>query len=131
MIKKEKEPYKWQWENSINSKDRYIEFGAAGEPAYESRRTNKSLSNHADTIIHANEMNISWHLDSKLQYDYLYNTIRKKKRRFKHRYEKDEYFTLVQQYYKYSDPKTHAALAVLTKEQLSIIKRKMDKGGIR
>jgi hypothetical protein len=132
MIKKEKEKYNWQWENSINTKRSYLEFDVPGEPKYEPRRTNKSFSNYPDTILQANAMNLSYHLDIQLQYAYLFYSIRKKVRKFKnHPSKKDEYFTLIQQYYKYNNQKTHEALAVLNEEQLEIIKRKMNKGGIK
>jgi hypothetical protein len=125
--------YSWSYENSINKKDRYIDVNAAGEEKYNAFRTNRSLSNFPDTVMAANDVNCAYWLDVKLQYDLLYYGIRKKNRKFtsKAKPEKDANFDLIQQYYKYSRKKTYEALAVLTPEQLEVIKRKMDKGGIR
>lgn len=132
-MSEKKATYDWRWENSINTKDRYLELGVAGDPKYEAFRTNRSLSNHPDTVLQAQDMNMSYHLDDKLQYDYLFNSIRKKRRSFKYRQKKtkDEMFAIVQEFYKYSNKKTHEVLAVLTDEQLTKIIRKMDKGGIK
>lgn len=129
----EKKGYDWRYENSINTKDNYRELGVPGDPKYEPFRTNKSFSNYAETAEHAQFCNMNYGLDAKLQYDYLFHQIRKRKRFFKARPKatKDEMFALVQGYYKYSNKKTYEALAVLTDEQLAIIKRKMDKGGIK
>lgn len=124
--------YDWRYENSINTKD-YLDLQGTLEHKYSAFRTNKSFSNYPDTVIHANEMNLSHHLDDKLHYDYMFHAIRKKKRSFKSRGKKtkDADFALVQEYYKYSNKKTLEALTVLNAEQLEIIKRKLDKGGIR
>lgn len=131
-MKEPKEKYDWRYENSINTKG-YLELGILGEPKYEKWRTNKSLSNHPDTIMEAQTMNMNYHLDDKLHYDYLYYKVRKKKRTFKARGKqgKDADFLLVQEYYKYSNKKTHEALAVLTDEQLAVIRKRMDKGGVK
>lgn len=130
----EKKPkYDWRYENSINTKDVYLELGVAGDPKYDQFRTNKSFSNYPDTVMHAQEVNMSYGLDNKLHYDYLFHSIRKKKRFFKVRPkgEHDDMFALVQSYYKYSNKKTYETLAVLTDEQLAIIRKKMDKGGVK
>src|SRR5258708_6688978 len=128
-----KKQYDWRFENTINNKKEYVEIGNIGEFKYEPFRTNRAFSNYPDTVIYANEMNLNYNLDYKLQYDYLYNVIRKKHRTFKNRGKKtkDDAFSCVQEYYKYSNRKTHEALAVLNEEQLEIIRRKVDKGGIK
>ena len=41
---------------------------------------NRSLSYHLDCIFASNELNLIPHLDPKLQYDFYFNIIRKKKR---------------------------------------------------
>ena len=41
---------------------------------------NRSLSYFIDTIAYANQMNLYPHLNKRLQYDYLRNAIRKKRR---------------------------------------------------
>lgn len=50
------------------------------EKAYIPFLTNRSLSYFTDTLLYANEMNRYPTLDNKLQYEYLLNSIRTKKR---------------------------------------------------
>jgi mannitol-1-phosphate/altronate dehydrogenase len=71
----------------------------------------------------------------KLQHDFLINSIRPQKRYekwVKQDKESDEAIAIaaIQEYYHYSLPKAQAALSILTKEQIAIIKTKIDKGGI-
>ncbi|MGZ4849776.1 MAG: DNA polymerase clamp loader subunit A [Candidatus Bathyarchaeia archaeon] len=133
MSDEKKLPYDWRYENSINLKNEYISLDQIGEFKYEPFRTNRAFSNYPDTVIHANDMNINYGLDNRLQYDYLYYSIRKKKRSFKNRGKKnkDDTFSCVQEYYKYSNKKTHETLAVLNEEQIEIIRKKVNKGGIK
>jgi hypothetical protein len=122
--------YDWCWENSILQNKKYLEVEGYVEHKYNSWRTNSTLSNYQNTIAFANEMNCNYHLDPKLQYDYLYNKVRKEKRWFKkQKSKKEDTFTLVQNYYKYNNVRTKEAMKILTKEQLDIIKQKQEKGG--
>jgi hypothetical protein len=50
------------------------------EKQYNSFIVNKSLSFGADTVIPANEMNSRPHVERRLQFDFLINTIRPRKR---------------------------------------------------
>ena len=50
------------------------------EKAYNSFMVNRGLSYFYDTVLFANEMNKYSHLDSRLQYDFLRQIVRKKKR---------------------------------------------------
>ena len=70
-------------------------------------------------------------LDPELQFQYLINTITKKKRFGKWaKKEKDpKSFLLVKEYYGYSDEKARQALELLTDDQLAIIEQKLYKGG--
>lgn len=43
---------------------------------------NHALMSYIDTVLYANEMNMNYDLDKKLQYDFLFNSIRKYKRSF-------------------------------------------------
>jgi hypothetical protein len=122
--------YDWRWENSILQNKKYLEVDGLVEHKYNPWRTNSTLSNYQDTIAFSNMMNLNYHLDPKLQYDYLYHKVRKEKRWFKkQKAKKDDTFTLVQNYYKYNNVRTKEVLKILTKEQLDIIKQKQEKGG--
>ena len=50
------------------------------EKAYNSFMVNRGLSYFPDTVVIANEMNKHHQIDNKLQYHYLINMIRKRKR---------------------------------------------------
>ena len=80
--------------------------------------------------MYANEMNINNHLDGRLQYLYYLNTIRKKKR-FSPWLKKDKIndIELIKQYYGYSNEKAKSALSLLNKEQINLIRKKLDTGG--
>ena len=100
------------------------------EAAYVPFLTNRSLSNFPDTILYANEMNMNHHLDNKLQFHYLINTIRPKKRFSKWAKRQDsESFAIVKEYFKYNNTKTEQALAVLSPDQIKIIKKRLNTGG--
>ena len=92
---------------------------------------NRALSLFPDTLFHVNEMNLNSHLDSKLQYEYLYNSIRKKKRFEKWPWKKVEVsdVDLICDVYKYNRVKAREVLSVLTKEQISELKKQQEKGG--
>ena len=77
-------------------------------------------------------MNINHILDPKLQYDYLFYSVRSKKRFFKKKKAtKDSNFELVQEYYKYNLERTREALSILSKEHIKMIKQKLERGGIK
>jgi hypothetical protein len=80
----------------------------------------------------ANEMNINPHLDKKLQYQFLLNIVRPRKR-FSPWLKKEKLNDLeaVKSYYGYSNEKARAALRILTDEQLEQIKLKLNTGGKR
>ena len=119
------------WLNSINQnkKNLYEEDPDAKYPAY---IINRIFSGHLDAIMFANEMNMYHFLPKKMQYDFLLNTLRTKKR-FSPWLRKDEIkdLDLVKRYYGYSNEKAKQALRILTKEQLNFIKSKFETGGRR
>ena len=93
---------------------------------------NRSLSYHLDTILHANEMNMRGSLDKEMQYDYLFNSVRKYKRPFRkwHKEDSNESNELIKEYYSVSNSKAKEILPLLSEENLSFIKKKLQKGGI-
>lgn len=137
----EKEKYNWFWENNINSGKQLIDIDQPQEYKYNAWRTNSSLSNHKDTVMYANQMNINYHLSNKLHYHYLFFSIHKKARFGKKKTEEDKKFeaqqkaydklvSLIQEHYKYSVVRAKEALKLLTKEQIDIIRKKQEKGGL-
>lgn len=100
------------------------------EAGYVPFLTNRALSNFPDTIMYAQEMNVHNHLDKKLQFHYLINSIRPKKRFSKWaKKQEDSDIEAVMNYYKYSEAKARAVLSLLSPEQLKQIKKRLDKGG--
>lgn len=100
------------------------------EAAYNPYLTNKALSYFPDTLLYANEMNMLNHVANKLQFHYLLNTIRPKKRYSKWaKKEEDADIEAIKEYYKYSTAKAEAALSVLSPQQINEIKRRLNKGG--
>ena len=117
--------------NSINfSKDYLMDEDPGWEKNYPAYVINKCMSHHLDTIMFANEMNIHSHIDKRLQYDFLINIVRPRKRFSpwaKKQQVKD--LDLVKKYYGYSNDKANQALRILTPDQLNYIKDKLSKGG--
>jgi hypothetical protein len=139
--KTKKLAYDWRYENSINSGKDPLKLENQ-EFKYEKWRTNTALANHLDTIMDANQMNLNYHLTDQMHYDYLFYSIRKKKRFGSKKSERDKQIereqkeqadkiALVSEYYKYNTVNAKAALRVLTESQLEIIKRKLERGGVK
>lgn len=109
---------------------RNTENNELAERGYNPFMTNRSLSYHNDTIGLANEMNQRHEIDSIMQYEFLLNTVRSKKRYAKwHKKENDGDLDAIKEYFNYSDTKALQALNVLSDEQLKKIKTKLAKGG--
>lgn len=88
---------------------------------------NKGLSYFHDTIEYANYMNLYYQLDKELQYSFLINIVRPRKRFSKwHKNEKDSDLQAVMQYYGYNVNKAKEALSILSPTQIEIIKTKID-----
>ena len=117
----------WSKENLLDSED------ITWYKKYPPYIINRCLSQHIDTLLMANEMNRRHNLDKKLQFHFLLNSIRKRKR-FGGKWvttAKSKNLEYVKQYYGYSNAKAKVALDILNKTQLNFIKEKLDKGGRR
>jgi len=80
----------------------------------------------------ANEMNLNSHLDNRLQFDFLINIIRKKKRFSKWaKAQKNDDVEVIKEYYGYSNEKARQILNLLTSAQLDILRQKVYRGGKR
>lgn len=117
--------------NSINN-GKYIMDDDTKEQAYTPFLVNRALSYFPDTILVANRVNTIHESDHKLQYDYLINTIKPRKRfsKWAKRHE-DSDIDLIMEHYNYSYTKAVHALSLLTEPQLESIKNKYNKGGIQ
>ena len=93
---------------------------------------NKLLSAFSDTIMLVNEMNRNHFIDKDMQFQFLLNSIRTKKRYSPFlRASKLKEIECVKEYYGYSNDKAKSALDILTKDEINLIKEKLFKGGIK
>ena len=114
--------------NSINSTK--IDIMTDNEKEYNSFLVNRSLSYFPDTVVIANEMNRYHHIDSKLQYHFLLNIVRKRKRFSKWlKPQTEDDIEAVKEYYGYNNEKARQVMNLLTNEQIAHIKQKLYKGG--
>ena len=119
------------WLNSINvTKNNLIDEDPDLEKGYPSYIINRCLSGQIDSVMFANEINKHPNLSKKLQYDFFLNSLRKRKR-FSPWLRKDqiENLELVKRYYGYSNEKAKQVLNILTREQLSFIRDRLETGG--
>ncbi len=101
------------------------------EEAYNPFIINKTLSYFPDTIMQSNTMNQFFDIDKKLQYEFLLNSIRKKKRFSRWiKSNIEENVDTVKQYYRVGNEKAVEILSLLNDEQLSIIKSELSEGGV-
>jgi len=96
-------------------------------PAY---IVNKCIAPFPDSVMLVNEINQLHHLDKKLQFDFLINSLRPRKRYAPWmKAKKLESLKYVKEFYGYNNEKAKAALDILNDEQISAIKEKLNKGG--
>ena len=100
------------------------------EKDYNGFMINRGLSYFPDTVIYANEMNKFHHLDSRLQYSFLINIIRKRNRFSKwNKSIESENINAIKEYYGYSNEKARDVLPLLSNETLKIIRGRINHGG--
>ena len=117
---------------SINTTKENLIVDDQSEKAYNPYLINHSLSYYSDTVHIVNVLNQYSQLDKKLQYDFLLNIVRKRKR-FSKWNKPDEVVNLeaVKEYYGYSNEKAKSILSILSPEQIEIIKERTYKGGTK
>lgn len=116
--------------NSINFKKNDLMVDDESIKSYNPYIVNRCLSAFMDCILYVNEMNIHSHLNKEMQYDFLLNSIRPRKRFSPWlKKEKLDDLELVKSYYGYSNDKAKTALRILTSEQIETIRKHIDKGG--
>jgi predicted metal-dependent hydrolase len=119
----------FEFSNSITYTKQDI-MNDLNEKEYAPFLVNRALSYHQDCILYANEMNRRFDISHKLQYHYLLNTIRKRKRFAK--WSKPQLIDdlkIVMDYYSVSRGKAEEYLSILTKSGIEALKKRMNKGG--
>ena len=117
----------WDIVNSINltKKDLY-ESGDMTDKEYLPFIINKSLSYFNDTLFHANEMNVRFHLPKQMQYDYLRLQIRPRKRFSKWlKKTEDKDIEYIMAYYNISNKRATEYKNLLNKTQIQKIRDTM------
>ena len=102
------------------------------EKDYNGFMVNRGLSYFPDTVIYANEMNKYHHLDSRLQFDFLINIVRKRNRFSKwNKSIESENINAIKKFYGYSNEKARDVLPLLSDENLKILRGRIQHGGIQ
>ena len=121
----------FEYNKAINETKADDMLTSQDEKKYSPFIVNRGLSFFMDTIFQVNEMNRNHHLDSRLQFDYLLNSIRQKKRYSKWlKPEKLHDLDVVKEYYGFGNEKAKDALKTLSEDQLGYIKDKLNQGGV-
>ena len=116
--------------NAINYSKKDVMDDDLTEKEYNSFMVNRGLSYFPDTILAANEMNRYHQIDSRLQFDFLINIIRKRKRFSKWDKKKNNSdVEVIKEYYGYNDQKALQVLSLLSTDQLDELHKKVNKGG--
>lgn len=120
----------FEYVTAINLTKKDIMVDDLAEKAYNPFMVNRSLSYFNDTVLMANEMNQHAHLDNRLQFDFLINIVRKKKRFSKWaKATSDSDVEVIKEYYGYSNEKARQILPLLSSEQIDALKKKVFRGG--
>jgi len=120
----------FEYLNAINFTKQDIMIDDIAEKGYNAFMVNRGLSYFNDTVVIANEMNINAHLDNRLQFDFLINIVRKRKRfsKWTKSHVSDD-VEVIKQYYGYSNEKARQVSNLLTSKQINELKKKVYKGG--
>lgn len=114
--------------DTIRSSKKYAIGQEIEEKDYAAFMVNRALSYKRDALPYVQEMNIYPQLDNKLQYDYLFYSIRQNRSRERSKWGKrlkNDDLDAVMKYYDYSYKKALEVLKILNKEQISYIKQKL------
>ena len=116
--------------NEINYGKKNIMIDDINEKQYNSFMVNRGLSYFKDTAVIANEMNMNHHLDNRLQFDFLINIIRRKRRFSKwNKPETVDDLDVIKEYYGYSNKQAKAVHNLLSSNQIGELRKKVFKGG--
>ena len=117
---------------AINETKEDVMVDDVSEKKYSPFIVNRGLSFFMDTIFQVNELNRNHHLDSRLQFDYLLNSVRKKNRYGKWiKNETLEKIDIIQQYYGYNIQKAKQVESIFSDEHIQHLRRLLSKGGLK
>lgn len=115
--------------NNLCAETRY-NFEEA-EPQYNAFMINRSMSQHYDVVMLANEMNRQSVLTKQQQYDFYHHSIQPKKKRFAAwaKPKKDIDIDTVAKFFQCSHRQAEEYYPLLSAESIDAMKKKMDPGG--
>ena len=121
----------FQYANVLMNKKEYVGDCIRERKDYKPFFINRSLSYHPDLIHYANMMNENPMLDTKAHYDFIHQTVEKRKRPFRPwiKAKKLDDLAIVKEYYKYSNKKALECLDILTEDDINKLKQRLNKGG--
>lgn len=120
----------FEYVTAINYTKKNLIIDDETETAYQPYMVNRSLSYFQDTVAVANAMNERYSLDNKLQFDFLINIVRKRKRFSKWiKPEIVDDLEVVKEYYGYSNEKAKQVLLLLSTEDILQLRIRTNKGG--
>ena len=120
----------FEFVKAINYSKKDIMVDDLVEAEYNPFIINRTLSYFKDTVLYANEINQNGHLDSRLQFDFFINIIRKRNRFSKWLKPSEiENLEVVKEYYGYSDEKAKSVLSLFNNKQIENLKHRIYKGG--
>lgn len=92
---------------------------------------NRGLSYFTDSVFYANEMNLHAHLPAKMQFDFLRNGLRPRKRfsKWSKKIDDSADVALIMDKYQYSAEKARAVLHLFDEDALNEMRVKGDQGG--
>ena len=120
----------FEFVKAINYSKKDIMVDDLVEAEYNPFIINRSLSYFKDTVLYANEINQNGHLDSRLQFDFFINIIKKRKR-FSPWLKATEIedLNVIKEYYGYSNEKAKSILSLLNNSQIEDLRQRIYKGG--
>lgn len=111
-------------ESLLNTDDEFVEKG------YAPFVVNRCLSYFPDTIFHVNQMNECPSIDKKMHFDYLLNSIRKRKRYSKWlKNEECQKVNVVKEYYGYSERKAREVINMFSDADIEEMAKYLYTGG--
>jgi len=122
----------FQFINAIHFTKEELIVDEWSEKQYQTYLVNKGLSFGQDTVIAANMMNSRPHIEKKLQFDFLINSIRPRKRFNKWiKAQEVELIEMIKQYYNYSTERARQVASLFDETQTKLLKQKLERGGMK
>ena len=115
----------------LNGKNPQMVVDEESSKDYNAFLTNRGLSYHIDCIFQVNEVNRMHNLPPNMQYAFLYNSIRKHKRKYQMwgKNTKSDASLIIAKAFSCSRKKAEEYLKILSEDDLKIIVETLDEGG--